>query len=77
MKPTHRTRSSTAPQRKKLEHKDGVYTIGYDETTEDQPMLTIARREGSRYDKVVTYHGEEARNIYVKIDTILQALLSD
>lgn len=76
MKPLHRKRQTETP-RKTLGHTDAVYTIGYDETTEDQPMLTIARREGYRYEKCVSFHGEEAKNIYVKLDTILQALLSD
>ena len=55
----------------------GLYTVAYDESTEDQPVLTIARREGEVYDKCVSYVGEEAKNIYEKLDTIFQALLSD
>lgn len=55
----------------------GLYTVAYDESAEDQPVLTIARREGDIYNKCVTYVGDEAKNIYEKLDTIFQALLSD
>lgn len=56
---------------------EAVYTVGYDESTEDQPTLTIARREGGAYNKCVTYVGDEAKNIFEKLDIIFQSLLSD
>lgn len=69
MKPLHNT--------KKLEHVASVYTISYDETPGDRPMLAITRREEDLCSKCVSFHGEEAKNIFTKLDTIFQALLSD